>query len=247
MTRPFRVSTRWSPTGWPELEIVHTADCLAIRLGKSGAAREPASLKCLSSAVLGGGLRDIEAIVNWKVPLTYMGVDPREDLRLCLAAAGFDPSAAAGLMTAASLTDASVQDECGDAFRLAVCTTSGTGNAATAGLPRDIYPSYRPGTINIAVLVDGRMTEAAMVNAVLTATEAKAAALQALDIRDRETGRAATGTTTDAIAIAVTQSPVYGLVHEYAGCAASIGNAIGRLVYASVLESAGARAAGAGK
>ena len=41
--------------------------------------------------------------------------------------------------------------------------------------------SLYPGTINTIVVIEGSLTDAAMVNAVITATEAKAAALQALN------------------------------------------------------------------
>ena len=82
------------------------------------------------------------------------------------------------------------------------------------------------------------MTAAAMVNAVITATEAKAAALQDLGIVDPLHNAAATGTTTDAIVIAVSQSDRYGVRHAYAGSATTIGSAIGKAVYDTVYEAA---------
>ncbi|SFJ63030.1 Adenosylcobinamide amidohydrolase [Thermoflavimicrobium dichotomicum] len=76
-----------------------------------------------------------------------------------------------------------------------------------------------------------------MVNAVITATEAKSATLQDLSIMDRD-GHIATGTNTDAIAIAVTQQPIGDYVHEYAGVSSPLGQAIGELVYQTVYQTA---------
>ncbi|MOA68157.1 Adenosylcobinamide amidohydrolase [compost metagenome] len=47
----------------------------------------------------------------------------------------------------------------------------------------------------------------------------------------------ATGTTTDAVVLGVTQRADWQLVHSYAGTATDLGGAIGRLVYAAVRES----------
>jgi adenosylcobinamide amidohydrolase len=76
-----------------------------------------------------------------------------------------------------------------------------------------------------------------MVNAVITAAEAKAAALQDLGVTDPVSGLAATGTTTDAVVVGVSQSERYRELHAYAGTATSIGDMIGRIVYESVCES----------
>ncbi|MNN81267.1 Adenosylcobinamide amidohydrolase [compost metagenome] len=97
--------------------------------------------------------------------------------------------------------------------------------------------AYRPGTINIMLGIDGLLTPAAMVNAVMTAAEAKAAALADLGITDPENGLIATGTTTDAVVLAVSGSRRYGAEHVYAGTATDLGGAIGRLVYAAVTGS----------
>jgi adenosylcobinamide amidohydrolase len=150
---------------------------------------------------------------------------------------GFDPESTVGFMTAAKLTHASVIESAGDCFKLFCCTTAGTRNAARAGLSRETYSAYSPGTINTILLVEGAMTEAAMVNAVITATEAKAAALSELGIREQANGELATGTSTDAIAIGASQDASRGAVHAYAGAATTIGCAIGEAVYLSVLES----------
>ncbi len=75
-----------------------------------------------------------------------------------------------------------------------------------------------------------------MVNTVITVTEAKAAALQELDVKDGE-GRVATGTTTDAVMIASTQRRREGYVHAYAGAASPLGQAVGQAVREAVREA----------
>lgn len=90
----------------------------------------------------------------------------------------------------------------------------------------------KAGTINIILLVAGNLTRGAMVNAVMTATEAKARALFDLKVRCPD-GQLATGTTSDAIVIACTGR---GAPHHYAGTATHLGAMIGRTVYASVRQ-----------
>jgi adenosylcobinamide hydrolase len=232
MTQPFRSAGKlmYACECWPELELHYQEDHIRI----SGAGL----FSCISSAVYNGGVYSADTFVNWKVPLSYQCSDPASDMRAFLSGQKYPVHCTIGLITAAKLTHASIMEEAGDQFKLAVCTTAGTRNAARSGLMRRTYPSYRAGTINTVVCIDGKMTEAAMVNAVMTAAEAKAAALQTLGILDPETGQAATGTTSDAIIIGVNHNSTYNVIHEYAGSAASIGNAVGRLVYASVIEAA---------
>ena len=231
MTKPFykdKAST-FSSSIWPGLVIHHAEDHLLLL--------PPVSLDCLSSAVYGGGHNRVERIVNWQVPRTYDCGDPQEDFKLRLEHWGYKTEASVGLQTAAVIAGGSVFEEVGDCFRIVVCTTSGTGNAARAGFGREVYSAYQAGTINTVILIDGRMTFPAMVNAMITATEAKAAALQDLGILDPVNRLIATGTTTDAVVIAVSQSMDYQQTHAYAGTATTVGDAIGRLVYASVLEA----------
>lgn len=97
---------------------------------------------------------------------------------------------------------------------------------------------YVPGTINIMLWFNGQMTPGAMVNALQTAVEAKTAALADAGVADAENGLSATGTTTDAIVLAVRQDEHETKPpHTYAGTATALGAVIGRLVYDTVTES----------
>lgn len=119
-------------------------------------------------------------------------------------------------------------------LRVAAWVTAGLGNAARAGEARPLDRLY-PGTVNIIVAVDGRMTDAAMANAVITATEAKAAVFQDLRIRVGGTGSIATGTTTDAVLVAATGRGRRDYV--YAGTATRLGYLLSRAVYAAAEQA----------
>ncbi|MFF2482542.1 adenosylcobinamide amidohydrolase [Paenibacillus sp. NPDC058071] len=229
-SQPFRSGFRYESLHFPSLRLEFAE-------GNRIVTESPVPLRTISNAVHMGGAAEADKIVNWKVPLDYSSDDPVLDISERMNEWGCDPARTVGLLTAAKLTHAAVAEEQGDRFSLLCCTTAGTGNGARAGVLRRTYSAYEAGTINIVVLIDGEMTDAAMVNAVLTATEAKAAALQDLKLVDAETGLTATGTTTDAIVVGVSRNGGYGEVHPFAGTATTIGNAIGRLVYETVLEA----------
>lgn len=229
MTQPFRSTDNYKSVVWHGVSLRMLEDRIEVCL--------PHKVRALSSAVYPGGFSQSDRIINWKVPLNYYCEDPIYDIMNKCSEWNCDPNAMIGLITAAKLTHASVVEKQGDQFNLLCCTTVGTRNAARSGMTRPAYSAYKPGTINTIVLIDGQMTESAMVNAIITATEAKSAALQELGIVEKENGMLATGTTTDAIVIGVSQSEHWNATHAYAGPATTIGCAIGEAVYAAVLEA----------
>jgi adenosylcobinamide hydrolase len=109
----------------------------------------------------------------------------------------------------------------------------GLSNTSSAGVTKPIGPESGgadPGTINIVLLVDGDLTPAAMVNAVITATEAKTMTLTAWDVKTPE-GDAASGTSTDTVVVACTGR---GEKLCYAGPATPVGWLAARAVRASM-------------
>ncbi|QMV44108.1 adenosylcobinamide amidohydrolase [Cohnella cholangitidis] len=231
MTQPFRdisVKSYLSPL-WPELDIRFAEEHVLIRSEKLH--------EVVSNAPYRGGLSNGNHFVNWKVPRSYDCSDPEAMMAYEMHKWGYPAQSAIGLQTAAHITHTSFAEESGDEFKLLVCASAGTGNSARAGLIRETFSAYVPGTVNIMIFVDGKMTPSAMVNAVISATEAKSAAFDDLRIQDYSHERIATGTTTDTVLIAVSQSDSFLPVHRYAGAATTIGNAIGRLVYETVHEA----------
>lgn len=230
MTQPFMSGSLYSSRLWQGLSLEMLEDRIQLQA--------PSGLRTLSSAILPGGFSRAKTMVNWHVPLHYNCDDPHHDLVSRCAGWGLRVEETVAFITAANLSHASVEEVEGDCFGLLACSTVGTRNAARVGVSRQTYSAYKPGTINTMLVIHGAMTESAMVNAVITATEAKSAALQDLGIMEHGTQHGATGTTTDAIAIGVSQQAANGAIHAYAGAATTIGCAIGEAVYRTVLEAA---------
>ena len=113
-------------------------------------------------------------------------------------------------------------------------TTAGV-SANAVRTSRDEGRYYEPGTINVIVLPNMRLSSRAMARAVITATEAKTAAMADLDIRSRENPRfhQATGTGTDNMIVAAgTGAPI-----DNAGGHSKMGELIAKGVYGAVKEA----------
>ncbi|AOZ92145.1 hypothetical protein PNBC_00925 [Paenibacillus crassostreae] len=231
MTTPFLNGDHYTYKSlvWEDLMLTRHERHLLLQL--------PTHVDCLSSAIFGGGMRKIDRIANIYVDRRYDCNDPEKDIEKLFQEWNYPQEYTAGLLTAVQLEHAAVLEENGKDASLFCCTTAGISNGARAGSERTTFPVYQPGTINTMLMIDARMTQAAMVNAVITAVEAKTAALADLGIRDVENGLVATGTTTDAIVVGVSQSTSYPIAHRYCGTATDLGAVIGRLVYGTVRES----------
>ncbi|MGI6686695.1 MAG: adenosylcobinamide amidohydrolase [Bacillota bacterium] len=188
----------------------------------------------LDSSVWGGGFNSPCYVVNQQVDKGYDGDDPREDLIKGITEIGLNPDACVGMMTAAHVKDAAVEFEKSGQLSVTAIATAGTSNAMAAGGTPPAFTFIGAGTINIILLVDGNLTDGAMVNAVITATEGKTMALNDLKIKDVFTGELASGTSTDALVVAVTGK---GEKLPYAGTATEVGGMIGRTVRKSVTEA----------
>lgn len=186
---------------------------------------------CLSSAVLNGGFKTARAIANYQVSEEFSSGNPKAFLRRALRRLKV-PGPAVGLMTAADVNKFSLKIEKREGISVCAIATAGVSNAASAG--DEIPRNWSLGTINVIILVGARLSKGCMVDAVKTATEAKVMALMDLDVRSKFSGDAASGTTTDAIAVACTNR---GESLSYAGTGATLGVLVGRAVRASVKEA----------
>ncbi|GIP29434.1 adenosylcobinamide amidohydrolase [Paenibacillus sp. J23TS9] len=230
MTTPFLDGqrTEYASEVWPGLVLKQGERHLLLQ--------SPSMLEAMGSAVHGGGVTRLRRMTNIYVDRFYDCSDPVRDVIEWLREWRYPIDTTAGLLTAVQLRHASVMEEKNDEAAVFCCVTSGTSNAARAGSERTTFPAYSPGTVNIMLLIDAKLTQAAMVNAVMTAVEAKAAALADLNVRDAENGQVATGTTSDAIILGVSQSAACPVEHQYAGTATHLGAMIGRAVYDAVKE-----------
>ncbi len=205
-----------------------------------------APLSTVSSAFHnGGGLKKTNAILNVEVPKSYgdrnLHDDPDAFIVNTAKKFGVNESFV-GVVTAAAVENYSLVSKSNGEFAVSVVATAADNEGNTcnfsesAGEP--IALTHIEGTINILVVVDGNPTEGCLVGLIITATEAKTAALRELDIRSRFTGDEATGTVTDAIVVAETNR---GAPIIYGGPASPLGQLVGyctrKAVKAAVMKA----------
>ena len=194
--------------------------------------------RVISSAILNGGLIEAEHIVNWKVPKHASVCDaPEKSLSDYAKAQGWQGHVV-GMMTAASMDSFRIEQACVEGVDITVLVTTGMSNARRAGDKADIQAllgtTHEIGTINLILIFSAQLTDAAMVEAMMIATEAKAAALQNVKILSPVSGLIATGTGTDAIAVVSGEaSPTI----KFCGKHVLLGEWIGLLVIAAITSS----------
>lgn len=185
----------------------------------------PAPRRCLSSAVLNGGLSVARHWLNLQVGRDYARTDPAAHLAEAATVRARDPVAVVGMLTAADVRAA--VDRVQGPARTIVTVGIGQPLAAAGRRPRRVA---RVGTINVLVLVDAALADAALVAAVQTATEAKAQALADAGVGASNHQGAATGTATDSICVAA----LPGATIAFAGPATDVGAAIALTVHDAV-------------
>jgi len=178
-------------------------------------------LRMVASSPHGGGLGLRRWVVNAQVPVSYGRRDPDHHLAKLGVSLGL-PGRGVGMLTAADVRAVSSSTDGG----VEASVTVGLGHPTWAAAPDPVRPVSLVGTVNIVVLVPERLSDAALVNAVATATEAKAQALW-------ERGIQGTGTATDAVCIAC---PDQGPVAAFGGPRSLWGARLARAVHAAVLD-----------
>jgi len=164
-------------------------------------------------------------VVNAQVPSGYSRRDPGAHLAAIASGLGLRRSGV-GMLTAAQVSEARCALEMG----VEVLATVGTDTVEAAAAPTAAGASGRAGTINVVILVPEAMSDAALVNAVSTATEAKSQALL-------EAGFSGTGTPTDAMCILC---PSGGRIAAFGGPRSRWGSRVARAVHRAVLDGTSA-------
>ncbi|MDQ1396124.1 MAG: adenosylcobinamide hydrolase [Acidimicrobiaceae bacterium] len=185
--------------------------------------RLPAPMRVIASAPHGGGLGPRRWVVNAQVPASYGRRDPDHHLGRLAVSLGL-AGRGVGMLTAADVRSFASTDDGG----VSVAATVGLGHPVLAAAPDGDGPIGLVGTINLLVVLPERLSDAALVNAVATATEAKAQAV-------RDLGHDATGTATDAMCIAC---PDDGRPHAFGGPRSLWGARLARAVYSAVTQGA---------
>lgn len=188
--------------------------------------------RMVSTAVVGGGVGPRSWWLNAKVAMDYHHPDPAAHVREIAAAVGAAPggqgSAAGGvgMLTAADVTRWTCAQEQG----VTAVATVGLGLPVWAAAD-DATVSRETGTINILVRLPVALSDAALVNAVVTATEAKTQALL-------EAGVPGSGTSSDAVCVACPEpAPDPGSdegVEQYGGPRSLWGLRVARAVHRAV-------------
>ena len=171
------------------------------------------------STGINGGRRRVRAVLNHQVGFDFNEPDARAYIARVVA--GFE---VAGPYFA-FLTAVYMENLC-------VIEDARLTAFVTAGISNPVHDPSQPGTINIILAIGGRMSEGALANAIITATEAKTRALF-------DSGYDFTGTTTDAVVVlGVPPGPDDGAVpfYEYGGPLTEIGQSIYRCVKKGVRE-----------
>lgn len=191
----------------------------------------------LSSAPVGGGFTHPVWLINVGVPLDYSRTDLTEHARQI--------TARLGLSEAPTGHEASVPQstQAGESRGIALFTAADVGAvqhielegaavSATVGVTKPTWAAdatggwtpWSPGTINIVVQVPVRLEPGALVNAVMTVTEAKTQALWDARVPG-------TGTASDAV---VVLCPGVGRMEPFAGPRSPWGSRLARGVHAAV-------------
>lgn len=186
--------------------------------------------RMISSGVLGGGIGHREWVLNAQVPAGYARTDPARHLTELATRFGLT-GPGVGMLTAAQVTGLVTRSDEGAEAAVTAGLRVPIWAAAPAGLAdQDQDQDQDLGTINIIVSVPVPLTDAALVNAVITATEAKTQAVL-------DAGFAGTGTATDAVCVAA-QDRAGMAAEDFAGPRSAWGARIARSVYAAVLAGA---------
>ncbi len=201
----------------------------------------PQGRKTLTTSWLNGGYREgLRTIFNHRVP---KGKHAPKDLDggsipaylgIIAGKLGQDPELSSGLLTAANMENVSIVTKSFRGVEVTAIMTAGIEvNAGRAGDPASYYQEngshqFIQGTINAMIVIGADLPDYAMARAVITATEAKTAALQQLMAPSRYSTGIATGSGTDMIA--VVSDATSPLMLTDAGHHSKLGELIGKAV-----------------
>ncbi|MBI9088698.1 MAG: adenosylcobinamide amidohydrolase [Desulfobacterium sp.] len=168
---------------------------------------------------------------SWSMPHTAGMAGTKNRI---LSAVERDPASTSLLMTGADMDHVTVTEKSYKKMRAIAIVTAGVCSNAQR-MSKAVGGYYEPGTINIMVMSNMRLSQRAMARAMITATEAKTAALSDLDIRSSFEGMdfQATGTGTDNIIMVQGE----GCPIDNTGGHSKMGELIAKAVYDGVTRA----------
>lgn len=185
-------------------------------------------LKVISSAVYNAGLGWFNTFINRTVPATYAMDDVEGEVEFFLKDQQFVPTNSVVMLTAVPAHCVVIKSYTAQNISITVAVTAGIGNAVDATKTFNREEKRAPGTINTWVFVNGKLSDEAYYQAMITSTEAKTKALADEQVYDQHSHTMATGTGTDSLLIAATHG---GEFIQYAGPLTTLGKLIGFGVY----------------
>lgn len=200
----------------------------------------------VSTSQLNGGTSDIYKSV-FNQHLTQEKIDYLVDHDVCeylineCRLMEIDSNYSTGLITLAEMNNSSIVTESFKNLDVTAISTAGVRtNASKAGDPASYWQEngeYHFGTINIIVLVNVNLSKSTLMEAFMTATEAKTVALNNLRISSQYSNGYATGTGTDGLCIFSNVDSDDEVTN--AGKHSKLGELIGKAVIESVTKAIG--------
>lgn len=196
----------------------------------------------ISTSKLNGGFSpNFKSVFNHH--LSQENIDYLEDHDVCdyliqhCDGLNVDSSFSTGLITLAEMKNVGIVTESFKDLEVVALTTAGVRtNAVRAGDPAAFYEENgKFGTINTIILINGRLDYETLLEAFMTATEAKTVALNDLKIPSQYSNGYATGTGTDGLCIFSNLESENVLTN--AGKHSKLGELIGKSVIGSVKKA----------
>jgi adenosylcobinamide hydrolase len=158
------------------------------------------------------GYREVRFVANVYTPIALSKITMRNYVAFQKdfpSALGISAEEISFLSTGVDMDNAAVCERSYEEFKVCCLATAGAkGNALRTGVDVASYVERagsftgEVGTINLILLTNATLSDGAMARAIITATEAKTAALQDLDVRSTSTPQnQATGTGTDNVIV----------------------------------------------
>ena len=181
--------------------------------------------RSVSSGVLGGGIGTSRWVLNATVPSDFDDDVPAEYLARLANAVGLAPEAGIGLLTAVDVRFAVTVARPG----VTMCVTTGVGLHASWAAAHDarVTEHAGAGTVNAVAWLDHPVTPDALVNGVMTVTEAKTQAFF-------EAGIDGTGTCTDTVTLLCPVPAGDEEPTRYLGSRSPVGQALATAAHAAV-------------
>lgn len=191
-------------------------------------------LKVISSAVHNAGMGWYNTLLNRSISPYYDISNVKEETEQFLQDHQFSLTSTVVMITAVQTKYAAIRTFTNEHCEIIIAVTAGVGNAVDVTKTWERQHDPHIGTINTWVIINGKLSDEAFYQAMITATEAKVKALAEENINDPHTNTIATGTATDSLLIAATQQ---GNEMPYAGPITEVGKLIGRGVFETTVAA----------